>query len=87
MTTRSVRLDEEAEAALSDIRSREHLSISDAIKRGLISYREQSLAKSTKKPADFFTEFDLGDGGYSLGPARDAKKIIRKKLTRKKHRS
>lgn len=84
MGTRSVRLDEEAEAALSDILKREGLSISDAIKKGLLTYKEKSLVTATRRPADFFVRFDLGEGGYSAGSAREAKSLVKAKLKAKR---
>lgn len=86
MGTRSVRLDEEAERALDEIVSRTGLSISDAIKQGLIEYRRKALATAHRKPADFFCEFDLGEGGYAIGPARDGKALIKRKLERRRSR-
>jgi len=80
VSTRSVRLDDEAEKALSEIVGRTGLSISDAIKQGLIVYREKSLESTARKPADFFNEFDLGEGGYSIGSARQAKTLVKQKL-------
>lgn len=84
MSTRSVRLDVEAEAALNDIISKTGISISDAIKQGLLVYREQTLSTQTKRPSEFFESFDLGEGGYALAPAREAKTALSKKL-RQKH--
>ena len=73
MATRSVRLDEEAESALADMIGRTGLSISEVIKNGLMEYRESSLRQTTKRPSEFFKNFDLGEGGYSIAPAREAK--------------
>ena len=84
MGTKSVQLDYEAEKALSDIVELTGLSISDAIKQGLIAFREQSYASTVSKPADFFKSFDLGEGGYSLGPARRAKALLKEKLRSKR---
>lgn len=86
MSTRSVRLDDEAEEALGDIIARTGMSISDAIKQGLIEYHKLVLATSKRKPTDFFNEFDLGDGGYSISPARDSKQAIKSKLLNKRPR-
>jgi len=86
MTTRSVRLDNEAECALEDIVKRTGLSISDAIKQGLISYREVALNTALKRPSDFFKHFDLGDGDYTLGSARDSKSILRATIAKKVRR-
>lgn len=83
MGTRSVRLDEEAEGALSDIVNRTGLSISDAIKQGLIAYQEKTLSISTTKAADFFEGYDFGEGGYAIAPARDVKKALKDKLRNK----
>ena len=80
MATRSVRLDEEAESALADIIGRTALSISEVIKNGLMEYRESSLCQTTKRPSDFFKSFDLGEGGYSISPAREVKQAVKHKL-------
>lgn len=84
MGTRSVRLDKEAESALTDIVDRTGLSISDAIKQGLITYREKALSMTTKTPSQFFRDFDLGHGGYSFGAARDSKRLLKEKLHSKR---
>ena len=84
MGTRSVRLDDEAEKALDEIINVTGISISDAIKRGLIEYRDKALAAANKKPADFFENFDLGDGNYAIGEARDAKYLLKEKLLEKR---
>jgi hypothetical protein len=80
MSTRSVRLDEEAENALDDIVDRTGMTISDAIKQGLIAYRQIAIATASKRPADFFQSYDLGEGGYAAGPARHAKKVLKDRL-------
>lgn len=80
MSTRSVRLDDEAESALEDIVKRTGMSISDAIKQGLVSYHEIAMANTLKRPADFFTQFDLGEGGYTIGAARDSKSLLKNKI-------
>ncbi len=83
MSTRSVRLDDEAEFALEDIVNRTGMSISDAIKQGLISYREVALKATIKHPSDFFKQFDLGDGGYTIGSARNSKSLIKNVIKEK----
>jgi hypothetical protein len=80
MSMRSVRLDDEAEFALADIVNRTGMSISDAIKQGLVSYREIAMASTLKRPADFFIQFDLGEGGYTIGAARDSKSLLNNKI-------
>lgn len=80
MSTRSVRLDDEAESALEDIVKRTGMSISDAIKQGLVSYREIAMANTLKRSADFFAQFDLGEGGYTTGTARTSKSLLKNKI-------
>ena len=80
MSTRSVRLDEEAENALEDIVDRTGMTISDAIKQGLVTYRQIATATMIKRPADFFQTYDMGEGGYAIGHARQAKTVLKEKL-------
>lgn len=84
MGTRSVRLDDEAESALAEIMSKTGLSISEAIKNGLIEYRNEARNITIKSPSDFFDKFDLGDGGYTSAPARNARHAIKEKLQARK---
>lgn len=87
MGTRSVRLDDDAEMALNDIMDRTGLSISEAIKEGLLEYQLKAIEISKKKPSDFFSKFDLGKGGYALAPAKNSKSAIKEKLrNRRKHK-
>jgi len=80
MGTRSVRLDDEAELALENIIKRTGMSISDAIKQGLVSYHETAMKTALKTPSDFFNQFDLGDGGYTSGTARNNKSILKDRI-------
>ncbi|VAW72554.1 hypothetical protein MNBD_GAMMA10-1732 [hydrothermal vent metagenome] len=80
MGTRSVRLDDEAELALEDIVKRTGMSISNAIKLGLISYRETAMKAALRTPSDFFNQFDLGEGGYTTGTARNNKSILKDRI-------
>ena len=80
MSTRSVRLDNEAELALDYIVKRTGMSISDAIKQGLISYREVAMQTTVKHPSDFFCTFDLGEGGDALTTARDSKSKLKMRV-------
>ena len=86
MSTRSVRLDDDAEAALNEIINHTGLSISAAIKEGLLEYRTKAIAISQRKPSAFFTTFDLGKGGYTLAAAKNSKSAIKNKLQHKQHR-
>jgi hypothetical protein len=83
MATRAVRLDEESERILEEIRRATGLSASGALKRGLVSVRESLRAES--RPYDLYASLDLGPGGYAIAPARDAKRAALRAI-RSKHR-
>jgi len=84
MTTRTVRLDDDAEAALEEIRRATGLPISEALKRGLRSLQEQVKHETNRTPYDIFRQLDLGPGGYATAPStrtrRGVAQAIRKKL-------
>lgn len=86
MTTRSVRLDHEAERALAEIRRRSGQSISSAIKLSLISFRDNVLRNQRRRPSEFFLQYDLGEGGYAAGPARESRRVVREKLVQRRAR-
>jgi hypothetical protein len=86
MATRTVRLDEEAEAALRQIREATGLPISEALKRGLRSLRDRVQHESTRTPYDIYRDLDHGPGGTAIAPSSDTKRGVkaafRKKLGR-----
>jgi len=85
MAMRTVRLDEEAERALERLRSLTGLSISEVLKRGLAAYEQLASQESKIRPYDIYSRLDLGNGGWSIGSARDAKRTV-KEAIRRKHR-
>lgn len=87
MATRTVRLDDEAERTLQEVREATGLPISEAFKRGLHALLEQVRRDTpARTPYEVFRELDLGPGGYAIAPARDAKKAVREAIQRKHHR-
>lgn len=76
MSTRTVRLDDEAEKILDRIRTMTSLSISEALKRGLSAYEAEAMEQAHRKPYDVFRQLDLGTGGYASAAARNAKSAI-----------
>ena len=86
MATRTVRLDDEAEAALQQIREVTGLPISEALKQGLQSLRRQVREASQRRPYDVFRQLDLGPGGYAIAPSTETRQgvatALRKKLRR-----
>ena len=84
MGIRTVRLDDEAEATLQQIREATGLPISGALKEGLRSLKKQVQDASERRPFDVYQGLDLGPGGYAIAPSTQTRrgviKAIRKKL-------
>jgi hypothetical protein len=85
MGTRTVRLDDETEQSLEEIRRRTGLSISEVLKRGIQAFRRETSRSVSPTPFEIYRELDLGPGGYALVPSTDVRRGVREAL-RKKHR-
>ena len=84
MATRTVRLDDEAERALSSLTRSTGLSISEVLKRGLMAYKQQAQSTAAERaPYEVFRRLDLGPGGYARAAAKDAKTAVRASIARK----
>lgn len=83
MATRTVRLDEEAEKALQEVRETTGLPISEVLKLGLHALQERVRAEARRKPFDVYTELDLGPGGYASAPSTESRRGVRLALRRK----
>ena len=86
MATRTVRLDDEAEAALRQIREATGLPISEALKQGLQSLRHRVREQSARTPYDIYQQLDLGPGGYSVAPSTETRRGVVAALRKKLHR-
>ena len=86
MATRTVRLDDEAEAALQQIRQATGLPISEALKRGLRSLQQHVEHEATRTPYDVYRQLDLGPGGYATAPSTDTRRGVADALRRKLRR-
>ncbi|HWW83169.1 MAG TPA: hypothetical protein VNZ26_06180 [Vicinamibacterales bacterium] len=86
MAIRTVRLDDEAEAALRHIRDVTGLPISKALKQGLRLLQDRVRDDVARTPYDIYCELDHGPGGSEIAPSTDVKRAvgaaIRKKLGR-----
>lgn len=85
MATRTVRLDEESERALREVRRATGLSVSGVLKRGLLAARQAVLAEGAAAPYEIYSAIDLGPGGEARATARRAKQGLRA-ILRSKHR-
>ena len=83
MATRTVRLDEEAEAALRHIREATGLPISEALKRGLRSLGERIKREAQRTPYDIYRELDHGPGGSAIAPSTDTRRAVRAAIKKK----
>jgi len=87
MGSRTVRLDEDSERILAEIVRAKKLSVSTALKQGLIALRESLWAEGpTATPYAVYRTIDLGKGGGSRASGRNAKAALRA-LLRNKSRS
>lgn len=86
MGVRTVRLDDAAERTLAEVRKRTGLTISEVLKRGLHAYAAASLEATAATPFEVYRRLDLGDGGYAIAPARDAKAAVAEAIASKHRR-
>lgn len=84
MAIRTVRLDDETEATLRQIREATGLPISEVLKQGLRSLEQQVRDASGRRPYDLYARLDLGPGGYASAPSTETRRgvtaALRKKL-------
>jgi hypothetical protein len=76
MGVRTVRLDAEAEKALAYIVHTTGLSISGALKQGLLVLRTQLAQQTSPAPYDLYAELDLGLGGYAIAPSTETRRGV-----------
>ena len=86
MATRTVRLDDEAEEALRQIRDATGLPISEALKQGLQALRQRVRDEGGRRPYDLYRHLDLGPGGYAIGPSTESRRGVITALRRKHKR-
>lgn len=86
MATRTVRLDDESEQILAEIRRATGLSVSAALKRGLVAAQAAIAAETVVEPYAVYAALDLGPGGYARSDARHAKEALRGILVHKHRR-
>jgi hypothetical protein len=86
VATRTVRLDDEAEAVLQQVRDATGLPISEALKQGLHALKQRVSEESRRRPYDVYRQLDLGPGGYANAPSTETRRgvadALRKKLRR-----
>jgi len=86
VATRTVRLDDEAETALQQIRKATGWPISEALKQGLRFLRHRVVQEAERTPYDVYQPLDLGPGGYAIAPSADTRQGVADALRRKLRR-
>jgi hypothetical protein len=86
MATRTVRLDDDAEKTLRQIRQATGLPISEVLKRGLRSLHDQVRNDTVRVPYEIYCELDLGPGGYAIAPSTDVRRGVTRALRKKLRR-
>lgn len=86
MAIRTVRLDEETEKVLQQIRKATGLPISEALKQGLRVFHERVQAQVTKSPYDVYNKLDLGVGGWGLDDSTHVHPGVSRALKKKFNR-
>ena len=87
MSTRTVRLDDDAETLLASLQKQTGLSISSVLKRGLETFATVAREEeATVRPYEVYRRLGLGTGSDAVAPAAEAKdrvvEIIRQKHNR-----
>lgn len=77
MATRTVRLDQEDEAVLRQIRDLTGLSIFQILKRGVRSFQQDVSEGTAQTPYEVFRSLDLGPGGYAIAPSTRTNRAVR----------
>ena len=85
MAIRTVRLDDETERVLEEIRAATDMPISTALKRGLRAVRDEVIARRSTAAWDIYAALDLGLGGYAKGPS-SATRVTARRVILDRHR-
>ncbi len=87
MSTRTVRLDPEAEKSLEEIRRATGLSISESLKQGLAALQREVRANGATNAAwAVYSGLDLGPGGYAVAPSDAGGAAIRAAIEKRSGR-
>jgi hypothetical protein len=86
MGIRTVRLDEDTEKVLAEVVTVTGLSVSAAMKKGLLALRNTAVREVQRVPYDIYKELDLGPGGYAVAPATRTRRAVRAAVRRKLRR-
>lgn len=83
MGTRTVRLDDEAEKALEQIVQATGVSVSGALKQGILALWDRLNQQATHIPYQIYARLDLGPGGYAIASSTDTRRGVQEAIRRK----
>jgi len=83
MGIKTVRLDSEAEKALEQIVQATGLSVSGALKQGLLALRDRVDQQATHIPYRIYARLDLGPGGYAIASSAETRRGVQEAIRRK----
>lgn len=86
MALRTVRLNEEEEKALREIRRHSGLATSAALRRGLQLLRRSLVPEPLPSSYEVYKRLNLGHATGALGPAKDTKRLVAEAIRRKHNR-
>ncbi len=85
MASRTVRLDDEAEQVLAELRRKTGMTISATLKSGLLALLRGLRREPSATAWEVYEGLDLGPGGYARSEGAGAKRAVRE-VIRRKHR-
>ena len=80
---RTIHFDAETEASLEEILRLTGLTVAEALKQGLLAYREKLGQPQARAAYDIYSELDLGAGGYAVAPSTETRQGVREVLLKK----
>jgi hypothetical protein len=86
MSLRTVRLDEETEKILEQVRKQTGWSVSTTLKRGVLVLSKEVAHRAEQSAYDIYRRLDLGPGGYALAPSTETRRGMQLALKRKARR-
>jgi hypothetical protein len=87
MAVRTVRLDDDTEKVLEELKEGTGLSISALLKQGLLVLRNELSAQQPARSAyEIYEELDLGPGGCAVAPSTETRRGVQEAIRRKLNR-
>lgn len=86
MSLRTVRLDDETEKILDQVRKKTGWSVSTTLKRGVLVLRKEVGRRGQASAYEIYRRLDLGPGGYALAPSTETRRGMQLALKRKARR-